>query len=353
MDLSLYPDVSHLLGRVIHRFFNLRKGTPIKSSRIDLGEKRHILDRLNGEEYLRVMGSVYIPMFRLINEVDAQTSRLGFEVVNAGLTAVKNFYKREQKETLTLDELLAEVGRRDLGLDRNYMHPGVVLADEFGFFSGIAMQWREGEEFNVASVTLNEKILDFKSAENTWGKIIAAREAARAQAASLRGRTVDSWEELFAEASGEDSLQLAEPPDFKFMKSADLREIVERDYAELQQVQHGVKSRMILAGGLIEALLLDALLGDETRARGCANASPKSLDEWSLATLIDVAVDLGLISEGPKQHGHAVRDFRNLVHPGKEMRGDYIVGEHEAHAAEVTLRMVIRDLLSRNKKASS
>jgi hypothetical protein len=121
---------------------------------------------------------------------------------------------------------------------------------------------------------------------------------------------------------------------FAFVRNHKLREIIGRDWAELQSIKGvpSVKSRLILAGGLIEALLLDALQEPEER--------------WTLERLIDAAVDRGRLSPGVRTFAHAVRDYRNLVHPGKEIKADCKckVAAEEAEIAEHVLEMVIRDL---------
>lgn len=50
--------------------------------------------------------------------------------------------------------------------------------------------------------------------------------------------------------------------DFSFITDSRIRNIVERDYGELQQLdtQTSTKSVIVLSGGIIESLLFDALI---------------------------------------------------------------------------------------------
>jgi hypothetical protein len=66
--------------------------------------------------------------------------------------------------------------------------------------------------------------------------------------------------------------------------------------------------------------------------------------------MIDVAGEISLVSQGALRMANVVCDFRNLVHPGKERRGDYLIEAHEAEAAEAGLNAVIRDLRRRSTK---
>jgi hypothetical protein len=136
--------------------------------------------------------------------------------------------------------------------------------------------------------------------------------------------------------------------DFSFMNNSGLRGIVERDYLEIHRVNQaqGWKSMIILCGGTIEAILTDLLLANEMAAK----SSPKkpshksNISRWELAELIDVAGDLKLVKTGFETLSQAVRKFRNLVHPGMELREGLSFHEHEALIAYHTLRVLIREL---------
>lgn len=188
----------------------------------------------------------------------------------------------------------------------------------------------------MTTVSLRENILDFRSAEQEWKRISEAREAAQHE---------------YLTAPAQNPIRREVPHamglDLSFMFDVKLREIVGRDYSELQMAKRASasKTRLILSGGLIEALLLDALERNEKSALK-ANAAEadnkgkgkvKALDDWNLSSLIDVAAELSLISEGSAKLSNVIRDFRNLVHAGKERRGDYVIEEHEAQAAEAGL----------------
>lgn len=140
--------------------------------------------------------------------------------------------------------------------------------------------------------------------------------------------------------------QNAQGNDFSFVADKRIRKIVERDDRELGNLRDSpaLKSRMILAGGLIEALLLDALQTNETAALRAKRAEKKPLLEWGLSSLIDVAVELRIITSAVEKLGDGVREFRNLVHPGRELVSGYEIEEEEAKIAESVLEIVIREL---------
>lgn len=135
--------------------------------------------------------------------------------------------------------------------------------------------------------------------------------------------------------------------DFTFIREQGLRAVIERDYEEMQRafIAKCWKSVIILAGGAIEAILTDLLLQYPSRACS-AKSSPKEPDirKWELAKLIDVAVELGLVNKGVERLSHSVREYRNLVHPGNELRNKLSVETEEAKIAIEVLHMVHRDL---------
>jgi hypothetical protein len=64
-------------------------------------------------------------------------------------------------------------------------------------------------------------------------------------------------------------------------------------------------------------------------------------DQWTLKDLIDASVDLGVVPQGHANAIHQVlRDYRNFVHPKKEVKSQHPCTEAEATAAKGTLDIV-------------
>jgi len=143
------------------------------------------------------------------------------------------------------------------------------------------------------------------------------------------------------------SIPVTEERHFAFVSDSALRKIIERDYVEIQKafISQCWKSVIILCGGAIEAILLDLLVSDETAAKA-AKSAPKNPDitRWDLADLIKVAVELTLVSESVEKLSNPIREYRNLVHPGNELRNKLRFGAEEARIAFEVLNIVHRDL---------
>lgn len=142
---------------------------------------------------------------------------------------------------------------------------------------------------------------------------------------------------------------VTEVREFSFVGDRKLRAVLERDYAETQRafIAGCWKSAMILCGSMIEAILLDKLLQNESVAKSSTKApSEKDLGRWDLARIIDVAVDLGYVAAGVEKMSHSVRDYRNLIHPGNEIRTGLKFDREESRIAIEVLHLVHRDLSS-------
>lgn len=158
-----------------------------------------------------------------------------------------------------------------------------------------------------------------------------------------------------ASAIGRLRIAIEEPTDnpitekrqFKFISNPDLRAIIERDYGELQRayISECWKSVIILCGGAIEAILTDLLIQNQTAAKA-AKSAPKNSDitRWDLSKFIDVAVEISLVSAGVEKLSHSIREYRNLVHPGNELRSKLRFDAEEAKIAVEVLNIVQRDL---------
>lgn len=146
----------------------------------------------------------------------------------------------------------------------------------------------------------------------------------------------------------DEPLPVTEHREFKFISDAKLRAVVERDYAELQRafVSTCYKSTIILAGGAIETILLDQLVANRAKALASPLAPRGKADigRWDLADLIAVAVDIDVVPQGADKLSHSVREYRNLVHPGAEIRSGLVFDKEEARIAIEVLNMIHREL---------
>jgi hypothetical protein len=165
--------------------------------------------------------------------------------------------------------------------------------------------------------------------------------------AAVRSYVVAALARLKVEIDNIDGAPVTQTREFSFVKDMALRKILERDYQEIQRAYVATcwKSVIIVAGSEIEAILADLLLQHESRARASSTAPKKpQITSWDLADLIKVSVELNLINQGVEKLSHSVREYRNLVHPGNEIRNKLTFDAEEAKIAVEVLHIVHRDL---------
>jgi len=96
-------------------------------------------------------------------------------------------------------------------------------------------------------------------------------------------------------------------------------------------------------GSVLEGLLL-GVASAHPREFNQAPSSPKdkggkvrSLQDWTLSQLIDVACELGFLRLDVKKFSHGLRDFRNYIHPYAQMSAHF---DPDRHTAEICLQVL-------------
>jgi len=118
------------------------------------------------------------------------------------------------------------------------------------------------------------------------------------------------------------------------------------------------KAATVMAGSVIEALLLWAITrhqpGDWEQAMRTAvknnlrvSGSRDHPQDWHLPDYIEVAGELNCITDGTRIEARRTREYRNLIHPGKEQRTGQQCDLGTAHIAFGAMNNVIRDLTAK------
>lgn len=144
--------------------------------------------------------------------------------------------------------------------------------------------------------------------------------------------------------------------ELRFIEDSDLRSNLELDISATNQaLSNGEwKAATVLAGSVIEALLLwrlkkhdqdevrtavDTLLEEKTLRKDPGS----NLDCWRLHSFIEVAARLQIIGDETAQQTRLAKDYRNLIHPGREMRLGQKCDRGTALSAVAAVEHVIRD----------
>jgi hypothetical protein len=145
---------------------------------------------------------------------------------------------------------------------------------------------------------------------------------------------------------------------FLFIPDGELRDSVRRDVGAASRALEisEWKAATVLAGAAMEALLLWAVQKPDTQDKLAAAITaavrsgtlqrppPSNSEEWSLAQYIEVAAELGVIRAETVHAARLATNFRNLIHPGREMRAGQICNRATALSAIAALEHVINEL---------
>lgn len=133
----------------------------------------------------------------------------------------------------------------------------------------------------------------------------------------------------FIQVQEEPELKPLPPPDFLNLKlEPGLGEILADRWDQAQRCLNAgaYLPATIVMGSMLEGMLLAVLQqfpkeANECKAAPCdpKNGKVKYFADWSLSDMINVAHEAGWIGLDVKKFSHALREFRNLIHPYQQM----------------------------------
>jgi hypothetical protein len=150
------------------------------------------------------------------------------------------------------------------------------------------------------------------------------------------------------------------PPDFSPLTKLDakMRRILERRWIECTKCVD-VKAHLaavVMMGGLLEALLVTRV--DQMTDKKPLFASkaipidPKTnkavpIQDWMLKTYLEVGADMSWITPLAKKIAVSLGEYRNYVHPAKELKDDVTIIDHDSKMLwDVTKNLVTQLLVS-------
>ena len=134
---------------------------------------------------------------------------------------------------------------------------------------------------------------------------------------------------------------------FDFISGEDFRRSLENDYKELTECLkvNAWKAAHVLAGSIIETLLIDFLVSSNYKNR--ASIDPLKMD---LGQAISACRKEGILTEKTEQLSSAIKSYRNLIHPGRKIRLGEEVDENGAKVAQALVDIVIKEVSARRKE---
>lgn len=131
------------------------------------------------------------------------------------------------------------------------------------------------------------------------------------------------------------------------IKNVELQKMLERDLREnvYALITGAYKTSLILSGSIIEAILLDKIRANNIDSFTLENGRNKKVVEMDLNELLYVANNKKLINSEHYHFSHAIRSYRNLIHPGVEYRKSTVpITEENARLIWNILKKILVEL---------
>lgn len=109
-------------------------------------------------------------------------------------------------------------------------------------------------------------------------------------------------------------------------------------------------SVIFLCGSVLEAVLLGSAQ-HSPRAFNQSTSSPKDREgkvkpfpDWTLSEFINVAHDVGVLNTDVQKFSHGLREFRNYIHPYRQILSEFNPDEHTAGLCFQVLKAALADV---------
>lgn len=171
--------------------------------------------------------------------------------------------------------------------------------------------------------------------DTSYGELLTASERfpstsrMRSLVKALRADLIALQTEIVSSGGGA-ARKLETPPSFSSIPDTQMQQVLERRWREcLACLEAGAPlAATVMMGGLLESLFLARVNRDPNKQAIFTAASapkdsktqkPLGLRDWTLNDYIAVAHELRWISQGVRDVSHVLRDYRNYIHPQKEL----------------------------------
>lgn len=205
---------------------------------------------------------------------------------------------------------------------------------------------------------------EYRGNENQVGQAISVLnailmlEGLKVELDGVIPRLVEITPQFVAQVD-EQELKPLPPPDFLNLKlEPGLGKILADRWDQAQKCLNAKAhlATIIIMGSMLEGMLLAVLQVFPKEANQCSSApydqrcnKVKYFADWSLAEMINVAHDLGWIGLDVKKFSHALRDFRNLIHPYQQMTANTFPDEDTCDISWLVVQAAANDLAKKLK----
>lgn len=238
-----------------------------------------------------------------------------------------------KKLTDVLEEAIESASRLRIALSKSKVQL-VRSNDERSHVKATCLAWFNsqrpplnpiGEDALLRDVdSLFKHLLEYSDSNTSRSKYLANLRELKSSLVKLRSHVVTSGVGLRVQNTENDAIDFS-----RLISDRDMLAIVNRRWEETNIcISAGAHlAATVMLGALLEALLLARFNRvDDKSVIFKAKSAPKDkngkalqIKEWTLKHYIDVAHDLNWIRQSARDIGVVLRDYRNYIHPYKEL----------------------------------
>ena len=119
-------------------------------------------------------------------------------------------------------------------------------------------------------------------------------------------------------------------------------------------------SAIFLIGSTLEGVLFgvaskhpDVYNRAYSTPKNAKTGKPRNFSDWTLNNLIDVSCEVGFLKEDVEKFSHALRDFRNYIHPYQQMSIGFQPDEHTARICFQVLKTALHQIEQKSNHSLS
>lgn len=257
-----------------------------------------------------------------------------------------------------LDAAIVEIDRLTRVLKKERNQAQVRSSDERALAKATAHTWFKNHRPPVAEHVSEQDVqsldTDFRSIfeaserAGTRTKYLSTLKSLRAKTLRLRSICLGSVPSNHSNAD--------QPPDFSpLISDTAMQGILLARWAECTLCLHAkaALAATVMMGGLLEAILLARINSEHDKANIFkAKAAPrdaqgktKHLKEWMLSDYIKVAHEMKWVSVSVKDVGEVLRDYRNYIHPYKQLSHNTHLNPDDAQLFWEVCKNITRQLI--------
>ncbi|THU40483.1 hypothetical protein FAM09_11525 [Niastella caeni] len=236
----------------------------------------------------------------------------------------------------------------------------VKSADEKAIIKATSLSWFNNHRMPLVNIIGEESL---SVIDNIYRKILAlsdksgSRKKFDTNLKDLKTYLSSVRSETITKLADTKNASNDKAPDFMaLVRDSDMVTILERRWSEciICVNSKAPLSATVMMGGLLESLLLTRFLQfSDKRQVFTASSCPKDktgtalqFKEWVLRNYIDVAHELGWISQTEKDIGEVLRDYRNYIHPFKEKSHGIIMQPKDAVILWEVTKSISRQIIN-------